>query len=90
MIDAVYQLSDANPDFNLTRYSEILEQHGLEWNMESLKGADVSDMDAQGVMAMLMGLMRGERFCDGCILASLKDGTVQRWLNRLKEISEDE
>ena len=30
-IDDVYDFSDNNKDFQLTRYGEILESNGLEW-----------------------------------------------------------
>lgn len=49
---------------------------------------DVSNMDAQGVMALFMGMVRGERFCDGTIMKMIKSGAVKKWLLRLKEIKE--
>lgn len=49
---------------------------------------DVSNMDAQGVMALFMGMVRGERFCDGTIMKMIKSGVVKKWLLRLKEIKE--
>ena len=90
LIQAVYRFSENNPDYELREYTKLLKDRGLEWNHSVLESADVSNMDAQGVMAILMGLIRGERFCDGVILASLKKGIVQKWLRRLKEISESE
>ncbi len=90
LIQAVYNFSDNNPDYDLTNYDKILEDRGLKWSHQILESADVSDMDAQGVMAILMGLVRGERFCSGAILTSLRKGVVQKWLQRLKQISEQE
>ena len=76
------------PEYELTKYGEILESHNLEWSSRSMEDADVSNMDIQGVLALLMGMVRGERFCDGTILSMLKNGTVIKWLERIKDIVE--
>lgn len=90
LFDAIIKFKDENPDYDLARYNELLEERGLEWKHSSLVNADVKDMDGQGIMAMLTGLLRGERFCEGSVLSALNDGTVIRWLERLKEIDEEE
>ncbi len=38
------------------------------------------------VMALLLGAVRTERFCDGALLGFFQKGSIQRWLERLKEI----
>lgn len=85
-IDDVYEFSESHKDFGLNRYGEILEKNGLEWNAKSMSEADVSSLDAQCVMALLMGAVRAERFCDGALLSFFNDGSVRRWLERLKEV----
>ena len=50
--------------------------------------ADVSNADGKLVMALLVGALRADRFCEGALLGFLKDGSVARWLERLKEIDE--
>lgn len=77
---------EANPEYELTNYGELLKERDLEWGSSSLENADVSSMDAQGIMAMLMGIVRGERFCDGAVFSACKSGAIVRWLERLKEI----
>lgn len=47
---------------------------------------DVSALDAQCVMALIMGAVRAERFCDGALLGFFKDGSIKKWLERLKEV----
>jgi len=37
-------------------------------------------------MALLVGIVRAERFCDGIILEVVEDGTIVTWLRRLKEL----
>ncbi len=85
-IKDVYDFEEKNKDFGLTRYGEILEKNGLEWGSKSMSEADVSSLDGQCVMALIMGAIRAERFCDGALLGLFKDGSIKKWLERLKEI----
>ena len=75
-----------HPEFALNRYSEILEKNGLKWDGESMREADVSDKDAQCVLALILGAVRAERFCDGALMGFFKDGSIEKWLKRLLEI----
>ena len=84
-IGDVYDFSENNKDFKLTRYGEILEKNGLEWGSKSMSEANVSYLDAQCVMALIMGAVRAERFCDGALLGFFKDGSIHKWLKRLSE-----
>lgn len=84
----VYAFMEANEDFELNRYGEILEQNGWEWGSQSMSEADVSGKDGRCVMALIMGTVRAERFCDGALLGFFKDGSIRKWLERLKEIDE--
>ena len=84
----VYEFMEANKGFELNRYGEILQQNGLEWGGKSMSEADVSEKDARCIMALIMGAVRAERFCDGALLGFFKDGSIRKWLERLKEIDE--
>lgn len=57
--------------------------------MESMAKTEVDNLDAKCVVALIYGAIRAERFCDGAILAFLKDGTIVRWLERLKTLDAD-
>lgn len=83
-----YAFMEANEDFELNRYGEILQQNGLEWGSKSMSETDVSDKDARCIMAMIMGAVRAERFCEGALLGFFRDGSIRRWLERLKEMDE--
>ena len=85
-IEDVYDFEEKNKDFELTRYGEILEKNGLEWGSKSMSEVDVSSLDSQCVMALIMGAVRAERFCDGALLEFFKDGSIKKWLERLNEI----
>ena len=88
LIEAVYEFEHENPEYELTKYGELLKERGLEWGQRSMENADVSNMDAQGIMALLMSMVRGERFCDGAIMGMIKLGAVKIWLLRLQELKE--
>lgn len=87
---AIYSFVDDHPENKLTRYSNILKRNGLEWDSRVMSEADVSELDGQAVMALLLGAMRAERFCDGALLRFFKDGSVRRWLLRLREVDEQD
>jgi CCR4-NOT transcriptional regulation complex NOT5 subunit len=85
-IDDVYTFEESNKDMELTRYGDILKDNGLEWGTESMKNADVSNVNVQCVLALIMGAVRAERFCDGALLDFFKSGCILKWLQRLNSI----
>ncbi|MHC1694951.1 MAG: DUF6508 domain-containing protein [Eubacteriales bacterium] len=85
-IDDVYTFEESNKDMELTRYGDILKDNGLEWGTEAMKNADVSDLNAQCVLALILGAVRAERFCDGALLDFVKSGCILKWLERLNSI----
>ena len=85
-IDDVYAFEESNKDMELTRYEDILKDNGLEWDSESMKNADISSLNAHCVLALIMGAVRAERFCDGALLDFFESGSVLKWLERLKTI----
>ena len=87
-IDDVYALVDLHPEWELNHYGHILEDNGLAWNQDSMSRANVEELDARCVCALLVGAVRAERFCDGALLSFFKNGSITRWLNRLKAIDE--
>lgn len=80
---------DNHEEMGLHNYIKILEDNGIKWNAQSMETAVVDDLDAKCVVALIYGAIRAERFCDGTILAFLKDGTIVRWLERLKTLDAD-
>lgn len=84
----LYNFCDEHPEFEHTRYGETLEKNNIEWSTESMQAADVSQLDAKCVIALLIGAVRAERFCDGSLLGFFNRGFILRWLDRLKKIDE--
>jgi len=85
----IYAFDENNMDYNLKNYGEILKRNGIEWGMKSMEMAEVDKMDAQTVLALLMGAVRAERFCDGALLRFLEQGNLLKWLERLQDIDEN-
>ena len=86
LIDAVYEFDKAHPEYDLKNYMEIMEKNGIK-NMDEIRP---EEYDAHVVMAVLMGIVRQEKFCDGAILSRLKNGMVQKLLQRLNNIDEND
>ena len=85
-IDDVYVFEESNKDMELTRYGDILKDNGLEWDTESMKNADVSFLNVQCVLALIIGAVRAERFCEGALLDFFESGCMLKWLERLDSI----
>ena len=83
-IDDVHRFVDLHEDMGLTDYRKVIEDRGID--MSEAKQADITNIDVIGLCALIVANVRAERFCDGAILSSCKDGTFIKWLNRLKEL----
>ena len=46
-------------------------------------------LDAQCIIALILGAIRADRFGEGTLLAFLKDGFITKWLERLKTLDTD-
>jgi ADP-ribosylglycohydrolase len=88
-IDEFYRFSDSHPEYELTHYESILESNGLKWDCEQMRGADTENIEAHGILALIMGVIRADRFCEGTLYAFFNDGTILEWLKRLKAIDSD-
>ena len=73
--------------FMVCNYQEVLKRNDIQWGRE-MGNADVSGFDVEGVLALLTGAVRAERFCDGAFASFVRSGAIDRWLRRLKEIDE--
>lgn len=89
LFDELYRFADEHKEYRLHEYGKVLEEYGLKWADRDLRAADVSKMDAQGVVAILFGACRADHFCEGAFDDFALDGYVSKWLKRLKELDED-
>lgn len=88
-ISAICDFQNNHTEFNLINYKEILHSQLIEWNITSIGDVIVDDLNAETVLALLIGILRLERFCEGTLLSMLENGVIQRCLMRLKEIDND-
>ncbi|MBQ6268107.1 MAG: hypothetical protein IJK64_10115 [Clostridia bacterium] len=87
---AVFRFVADHEELGLYNYNAILASANLKSGYETMKQADVSALDGTTVMALLVGAVRAERFCDGTFLSLCEDGCIARWLSRLAEIEKEE
>ena len=73
---------------DLTHYYDVLEKNGLALDSTIMQKADIANASGQLVMALIVGAIRAERFCDGALLGFLENGCVVKWLERLKQIDD--
>lgn len=83
-IEDVYALNEGNPDLKLNQYGEILNMNGLEWSSESMKNADAKTLDPQCLTALIMGIIRADRFYDGVLLEFFRIGKILEWLEMIE------
>ncbi|APT46461.1 DUF6508 domain-containing protein [Bacillus safensis] len=85
-IEDVYTFAEQHQELELIRYREILKENGIEGGLNDIENVDLSNLNAQCVLALIMGIVRAERFCEGAILGSFKSGAILKWLERLKNL----
>jgi hypothetical protein len=84
-----YVFSKSNAGYGLEKYADILKQNGLEWEEASLRNADVSKLDELAVLALMMGILRADHFSEGILEVFAREGILEKWLVRLKEIDDE-
>lgn len=84
----VYKFEKEHPEFYLNRYIDVMLLNGLMWDEETMTNADVSCLNGQTVMALILGAIRAERFCDGALNTFFESGCIDKWLLRLQEIKD--
>lgn len=88
-IHDVYSFADNHEEMGLYSYQKVFEENGIEWGMESMAKTEVDNLDAKCVIALIFGVIRAERFSEGILLVFLKNGSIIRWLERLKTLDAD-
>ncbi len=86
LIADIYIVAQTYEKFNLTCYHEILEKHNIQWSEQSMTEADVSTLDKQCILALLVGTVQAERFCEGILMSFLENGCILHWLKRLQAL----
>ena len=88
-IEDVHSFVDNHEEVGLRNYKKILEDNGIEIGRESMANVEVDDLDARCIITMIFSIIRAERFSEGILLTFLKNGSIIRWLKRLKALDAD-
>ena len=83
-----YQFIENHPEYELSDYSFILERNGLAWNSEAMCNANVDKLNEQCILALILGAIRADRFCEGSLLSFFEEGYILKWLKKLKSFDE--
>lgn len=86
----VYSFVEGHEEIGLNHYSDILEANGIEWGMHSMSTAAVENLDAKCILALIFGAIRADRLCEGALLEFFENGSIVRWLKRLKELDTEQ
>lgn len=79
-----------NSDIKYHNYEDILKKAKIKNSVEDFYNTTVSDLSADVILAMIIGILRKERFCEGILLDAFKNGYILKWLKRIKEIDKKE
>ena len=82
----VYTFIKKREDLNLYEYRTVLEKNGIDYSDQSFKDADTSTLEGPCVVALILGVLRADRFVEGMLLHFLEEGYISKWLRRLEEI----
>ena len=78
----VYHFAAVCPEFHMKKHVQTLQNNSIT----SVFDADASSLDAHCVLAMIMHVIRGERFREGYLADALQNGHMRTWLERLTEL----
>lgn len=70
----------------LNDYRDFLRKKGISGSVDSMKAIDVNHLDGLTTLALLMFVVRADRFAEGTVLDFLRDGTITRWLEHLQTL----
>ena len=84
-IDDVIYFVDANEELGLRHYGQILEKNNIEWGIKSMESANYRELDDVAICALVVGIVRGDRFCEGALLSFFEKGIIFNWLKELDE-----
>lgn len=84
----IYAFESRHPEYQLNRYIFILRYYGIQWDENEMSNANIDELNGQAVLALIMGAVRAEKFCTGVLEGFLQNGSIIKWLKRLKKLSD--
>lgn len=88
LIEAVHEcVEDLSEVMDVHDYMGVLESYGLH-GVDDIQAVDASVCDAKCTLAMILAIVRQDRFCEGLLLHYLESGKMLEWMKRLAELDE--
>ena len=88
LIEAVHEcVEDLSEVMDVHDYMGVLESYGLH-GVDDIQAVDASTCDAKCTLAMILAIVRQDRFCEGLLLHYLESGKMLEWMKRLAELDE--
>ena len=88
LIEAVHEcVEDLSEVMDVHDYMGVLESYGLH-GVDDIQAVDASACDATCTLAMILAIVRQDRFCEGLLLHYLESGKMLEWMKRLAELDE--
>lgn len=85
-LEEVHQFAQANPEFAMTDYELTLEKLGSKRDAVAMAAADPMQLDAQGILALVMAAVSTQEIKGESLTEFLADGSILNWLKRLKAL----
>lgn len=90
LIEAVHEcVEDLGEEMDVHDYMGVLESYGLHGE-DDIQAVDASACDAKCTLAMILAIVRQDRFCEGLLLHYLESGKMLEWMKRLAELDEQQ
>lgn len=90
LIEAVHKcVEDLGEEMGMHDYMGVLESYGLHGE-DDIQAVDASACDAKCTLAMILAIVRQDRFCEGLLLHYLESGKMFGWMKRLAELDEQQ
>lgn len=82
------EFSDNHPEYQLSDYRSILNNYEVKWNRKSMRKANIELLDDKCILALIMAAIQADTISKMAFLNFLDDGSIIKWLKRLKNIDE--
>ena len=89
-VDDVYKFLKESKEVSPKNFQDIIKANGIALNTKSVFEVDLNTLDGCCIFSILLAAVRAERFSDGVLENLFKQGHIKKWLERLKEIDEEE
>ena len=84
----ITDVASFDEEYFLDNGRTILDNNHIEWSQKGFCSADVTTVDAECIFALLVFAIQLERVHEGLLSSFARDGSIVRWLSRLKEIDD--